>query len=625
MRSKKRTRIILSYVLMAAILSTAAPNRMVSAETAEKSKAEKKTDDKKYYDTVKKAENVYAKLNFDGKPSTAYVINHFELAGEAEITDYGKYNEIKNLTDTEELKMEGEKLSVKKGKGSFYYQGTLNDVELPWNFSVKYLLDEKEISAENLGGASGSLEIILKMEQNKTVNDIFYKNYLMQVSFTLPEEKCSNIEAGDGTVSDAGSDRNITFTLMPEKEGNFTVRADVTDFEMSGLAITCVPYSMSVDMDDFDSDAMLDEFDELTDAVSDLNDGMEELNDGIQELNDGSEDLGGGARDLDSGLKKLSKNGSTITSASKKIEKALKQVNAGLSKADFSQMSSLTELPKNLNQLAGGLKQLEDGMGTLHSRFSASYQVLDGAFTASKGNVLSEEEMGAMQQAAKENTTALSAYTKLMASYQALLTLQGTYEQVKPAFQAVNSSLDKANKESVLNGIKTVSTGIQAMSSGMSASVGKTDVAAQMKKLQKGMAELYKSYGAFHKGLKQYTDGVAKIHTGYSKYANGLTEYLDGVGKIADGSKEYADGMDEFDGGVSEMPDKVQDSIDEMTEKYTETDFDAVSFVDERNENIDKVQFILSTPAIEIPETEEAEKEEKQMGFWERLKNLFRF
>lgn len=49
-----------------------------------------------------------------------------------------------------------------------------------------------------------------------------------------------------------------------------------------------------------------------------------------------------------------------------------------------------------------------------------------------------------------------------------------------------------------------------------------------------------------------------------------------------------------------------------------------VSFVSEKNEQVDHVQFVIQTKSIEVdePDEEEPEKEEKS-SFWEKFKALF--
>jgi len=69
----------------------------------------------------------------------------------------------------------------------------------------------------------------------------------------------------------------------------------------------------------------------------------------------------------------------------------------------------------------------------------------------------------------------------------------------------------------------------------------------------------------------------------------------------------------------------MQEEIDEMISQYDKSDFDPVSFVSEENDEItNSVQFVIQTDSIQPEEdTEEAEEEEENEGFWDRLLNLF--
>lgn len=572
-----------------------------------------------------KKENVYAKLAADGSASNAYVINTFVLSSASDITDYGNYSEVKNLTDLSALTQKNNSTQFSAEEGIFYYQGTLDEVALPWLISIEYSLDGKEITPENLGGKSGALAILLSLRQNKAVDSVFYDNYLVQISLTLDSANCRNIDAPDATIADVGASQQLTFTVMPGSDADFTIETDVTDFSMSGFSIAAVPYSMSIDIDSFDTDDITDEFSELTDAVAQLSDGTSQLADGVHALSDGGSSLSDGSSQIKDGLLALSGSSRNLTNASYQIGSALDTISRQLNDTDFSSMDSLTQLPAALSQLSDALTQLEDGLTQLYGGFSQSYQALDGAISASAASAPTEAELQALGTVAATsgNTDAQSAYQKLTSSYQSLAVIQGTYAQVKPAFEAVANSLNPDNPESVTAGLKYVNTGLSTMFSSLSSSMGDTDIAGSMRQLQEGLATLASNYSQFHNGLTAYTEGVSSLSAGYTEYHDGLASYLDGVNELDNGSTELADGMSTFYDGVSDIPSQMQTTIDEMMAEYSSSDFEAVSFVDTRNENVQSVQFILSTEGISLPEEEESVIEEKELGFWDRLMALF--
>lgn len=569
-----------------------------------------------------KNENVYAKLAADGSANTIYVVNAFAVDETTDIKDYGDYEQVENLTNLTELGYENESVDFQTESGKFYYQGVMQEAQLPWNIAISYRLDGKKINPEELAGQSGKLEIRIQTEKNKSVNNIFYENYMMQISVTLGEN-CENIKAEDGMKADAGADQNISFTVLPDSDGDFSMTTDVTDFEMAGISIAAVPYSMNLDDEMFDTDEMMSQFTELSDAIQELNDGTQELKDGVHKVNNGGDSLVKGARQIGDGLGTLDQNGSTIVEASAQINDALATISSQLSQTDLSALSSLGEIPGALTQMGTTLGELESGLKTLREGFAKSYAALEKAMAENTAEALTEQEIATLQSVAATDADALQVYQKLMAAYGNLMTIQGTYEAVKPAFAAVDQSLNADNKQSVAYGLAQLKKGLNDMGTAMSQSMEGMDVNEMMGSLQSGMSELSNSYAAFHNGLASYTTGVRTLSGGYQEYYQGLQSYLNGIGELDSGTGELADGVQQLADGVGDMPKQVQSTVDEMMEKYSSSDFEAVSFVDERNNSVDMVQFVLTTEAIKIPDVEEETVVQEKEGFWERIKNLF--
>lgn len=76
-----------------------------------------------------------------------------------------------------------------------YYQGKLKNTSIPWDISIRYFIDGREYSAEEIAGKSGALEIRFKIEKNESFGGTFWDDYALQASFTLDTEKCANITA----------------------------------------------------------------------------------------------------------------------------------------------------------------------------------------------------------------------------------------------------------------------------------------------------------------------------------------------------------------------------------------------------------------------------------------------
>ncbi len=623
MKNKKN---ILSAILVGSmLLSTSfsvyaeSQNNTAKQSTQENVKKEELTD--KNIASYTKNENVYANLASDGTASDGYVVNHFSVESSGKIVDYGKYDDIKNLTTLGSLTKESSSISFQADDGEFYYQGRIKNVELPWKFAISYKLDGKSVTANELAGKSGNLEIIFKSTKNNKVDEGFYNNYLMQVSLSLDSEKAKNIVADGATIADAGANRQLSFTALPGSDAEFVIKADVCDFTMSGFSIAAVPYSMDIDMNQFNMDDFTGQIAELTDAVDKLNDGAGSLSEGLNKLCDGNSNLLNGSSQIQSGLNELSGNSATIVDASSKIKSALATISTQLGNADFSGMSKLSELPNGLSQLADALDNIQSGLTTLETNYTKAFTALNQMMQV-ETNAPTEQELGELQRCVQDNPDASVAYQKLMYSYQQLLTIKGTYQNIKPAFEAIHTTLGSESEQSVVKGISNVSSSIRGIADSLSV-VSESDISGQMNTLKNGLSALASQYGEFNSGLSSYTGGVDKLSKNYGAFQSGVSSYLDGTVKIKDGTADLADGMGKFADGISDMPTQIQDTIDEMVGSFAGDDYRAVSFTDEKNENISSVQFVISTKGIEIAKTEKVIQTEKKKGFWNRLKALF--
>lgn len=628
--NSKKTIISLAVVSSLALNTAVTPVFAMEKSSTKEVKATKEGKEKHGNEGYTKNENVYAKLKGNGSVKDVQVVNVFDIKEGTTITDYGTYKNIANLSNLEKLNYANDTLTFQGEEGKFYYQGAA-DSELPWKIEIEYYLNGEKISPENLGGSSGEVKINIKTSKNSKIDKGFYENYLMQVSLALDSNKCTNVRAQGATIADAGESQNITFTVMPGTDADYTIEAKVKDFSMKGFTVAAIPYNMSIDSEDFKVDEITSEMDKITDAVNQLNEGAQQLKDGMKELTSGGTGLRDGVSQLEDGLIKLDSNGQILAGASSQINEALKTISSELAAGDMSGLSELKSLPVVLNKLASALEQIQNGITELHKGFTAAYGILDETIKGS-ANTLSNEEIAALQGAmanASGDPVALSMYQKLMKSYEDVQRIQGVYEGIKPVFEALNSSLNPSpapgmENTSLAYGIGQVVEGLREMSQQLGTSLNEVDIEGTMKELQQGLGTLASSYNDFHGGLLQYTEGVKAVKDGSSELSQGVNLYTDGVQQAGEGTRFLAEGTNEFEEGTKDMPKVMQDTIDEMISKYSGGDFEAVSFVDSRNTNIGSVQFIISTEEIEAPVVETVQEEEVELGFWDRLLNLFK-
>jgi len=416
-----------------------------------------------------KEEVVYATLTGNGLVKAAYVVNHFVMESGGVLYDYGDYDSVQNLSTVEPVNQDLDTITAVVEEGDFYYQGDIAQAHLPWKVQIDYTLDGASVSPGDLGGASGLLGIHIATTRDAQVTDpAFYDNYLLQVQLTLDCAKARGIVAPDATIAAAGTDNTVAFTVLPGKDGDMLLTAQVTDFEMPAIQISALPFAMAFDLPD--TDEMVDDMQQLTDAISELDDGVAELKDGTGDLVDASAKINDALALIADGLK----NSSIDTSQVTQLATALAQSKTGL---DTAIAAVDAQMPT-----AAEMAALQYALETANP--SSPYYISgnDTAF----GTVFSTYD-------------SQSAITKLVTSY---YVWNGTPAVPSPPTPAVPG---------VKDGLTQLSAGLGQINTGLIASLSQL---AGLKTLTDGIATLSSNYATFHNGLSEYADGVGELKDG---------------------------------------------------------------------------------------------------------------
>lgn len=309
MKKKGFTRIFASYLMAAVIAGQTLANCAPLTVYASEKPTEKQLENKKAIsqpitayaskEPTEKEEVVYAILDSSGKVEKIEVVNSFCAQ---DIVDYGNYTTIKNLTTTDSIEQDGDRITCHTDAEKFYYQGSMENGELPWDIAISYKLDGKECSADELAGKDGALEIQIKVTQNKDCDESFWNGYALQASLTLDTALCKNIEANGATIANVGSDKQLSYIILPGQGADLSIKADVHDFEMEAVSINGMRLSMDFD---FNTGELTDKIKEVQDAIKSLNDGSGELSDGTKTLQSGAKELYDGSVSVNDGATTL--------------------------------------------------------------------------------------------------------------------------------------------------------------------------------------------------------------------------------------------------------------------------------------------------------------------------------
>lgn len=205
-------------------------------------------------------------------------------------------------------------------------------------------------------------------------------------------------------------------------------------------------------------------------------------------------------------------------------------------------------------------------------------------------------------------------------------------EQIREG--AVNS-LTKEQKEQILDGYIDQVMKSQEVTDQITAAVAAANSAAASVTTLMGQLD---SYSLFYEGLGTYTDAVDTVYQGaqtlqinMEKLADAVGTLNTGVGQIVSGSKDLLDGATQMKDGTTEFLDKTS-GADEMISNIINSVIDSVSggsfqlksFVSEKNTNVQAVQFVIQTQAIEMEnEVVQEPAPVENLTFWQKLLRLF--
>lgn len=422
-------------------------------------------------DATGKEESIYGLLNYDGSLNNLYVIN----ALNNETIDYGNYDRIDNLTTLDQLSQDGDTIQLPSFSDTFYYQGTMENSELPWDFNITYNLNGSPIDAKDLALASGELSIQIQVKQGSIEKQSFYEGFALQISLALSDELCKNITAEGATIVEAGGTKQIAFTVLPGKEADFEIKCNVTDFIMDPISINGVKMLLDFDVD---TSTFTDQINQLTDAINQLDDGAIQLKEGIEQLRDGYSTYVEGLKAYKDGMTAYATQGQSLSK---------------------------------------GLADISKGMQTLTSQNTALLQGIEGIEVGTFQQVDAQlAAMGiTMPPLTKEN------YQQLLSGQEGFIPLLTQLEQTLQLTTGLKAYVD---------GAAQLSTGTIQISHGLDQYVmGADQLAESAKQLYDGAVEINAGIEQLNLGIKLYQGGTSEFKNSTSNLKTEINDQIDAM------------------------------------------------------------------------------------------------
>ncbi len=563
-------------------------------------------------DVSQKEEVIYISLNANGAAQNIDVVNILTPDANGEVLDYGDYSSVRNMTTTDALTYKDGQLTAKTGASKLYYDGLSKSNVTPWNISVKYFLDGKEIATNDLAGKSGALKIKVNVTRNNDyTGPDFYKNYALQGTIKLDSTKCTNIVSDKATIANVGQQKQLSYIALPNKGFDFDITADVSDFEYDGVSINAIPLNLSVKIDD---SKLMSQVYELQDAIVKVDDGAQALNGGLQSLKSGLNQAqsminGINFNELQNMLAKaqlalenatlITENGAKLVAASAQIKTAISALAAGA-----NELKNNVSLD-NLNYI---YQEKGINIEALNNQNTAVIEQLKQQIASLQTNIKQLSELGGQDETIAQMTTQLNQLSTTVA--------------ILEANKATLSGVDFITQ----NLIEGAENGI--------------------KQLAKGATELEAKYSEFDQGLNTFVEALRQLSnlatniqgivntvskqsingdmSPIAKVVAGYNAIIDGTTRLVNGGKQLSSGTSQLRNATSTLDTKVSNEIDSLVSSI-KGEAHIGSFTSTSNSNVHAVQFVFKSEGIKKPavKIEHKPTEQKQGGFFDKLFSLF--
>lgn len=367
--NKKVTKIIAICLCAALCLGGAG---VAFAQTGSKQESAQPTAAQKAADLqqkISKDETVYVLAGADGSVQKIIVSDWLKNElGSASLTDKSGLSNIENVKGDESYSINGDNMTVWDAQGNdIYYQGDIQK-ELPVGLTVRYTLNGKTVSPEQLKGQSGKVTIRFDYEnrQYETVqingqNQRIYVPFAMLTGMILDNDTFRNVTVTNGKLVNDGDRTVVVGLAFPGLQENLNlsrdqlsipssveITADVTDFSL-GMTVTLACNDLFSQLGDVDLGSLdaAGSLNKLTNAMDQLLNGSSALYDGLTTLLDKSGELAAGVEELAQGA-------AAIKAGADSLDEGAAELKAGL--ADLSE--GLNKLSANSAALNGGAEQV---------------------------------------------------------------------------------------------------------------------------------------------------------------------------------------------------------------------------------------------------------------------------
>lgn len=604
-----------------------------------------------------KDETVYTNAKSNGEQYQTIVTDHLiNEEDEKLLKDMTNLLNIENTSGDEKFTQDGESLVWEADSNDIYYKGETNQ-ELPVKLNIKYELDGKEISSDEIAGKSGKVKITISFE-NKEEHEVqingktekMYTPFVVATGTYINNDNNKNIEVKNGKAIDDGSKTMVVGLTFPGMQESLNIDKDTleistsieitmetTNFEMNNIINYTTPKLIE--------DSELDIFSKLDDIYSKvetlqsaskqiengaktLSDGTttyveksEEFNQALNKFSNGVSSANTSYSSIDTGIKNLNAQVPDLTSGTKSLSDNLGAVNNGVKTMsdmlDGSQ-ESMNNLKNGAQNISGGLTQLSAAMKT--TDYTEEINKINSQIDTNKRmittlNTTTEQLSKVLEDTTLSEATAQAIKAQITANQSTIATLTADNVYLNNMITSLNASNTqisglKQQVDTLAKGAGDVSEGVNGLLEqvgalntnikGLYTNTGK--MAAGANKLYQGTLGLEAGTTKLAQGSEQMKAGLSTINTSSQALYSANNQLVEGAKTIQSGAAELAEGTAEFNKtGIDVICNYITGDLKNLetrAEKLKELSDEYNTFTKLDDENKGKVKFITIVDSI---------------------------
>ena len=466
MNMKKNVKKMVSWALIAMLMTPALP---VSALT--------------------KDETVYSKLETNGDTKYTIVTEHLINDKEEDnLIDSTDLKDIINTNGSEKYTIDGDNIVWSSNKKDIYYKGS-TEKELPVTLKATYKLDGKELDVKDMLGKKGNVEITLtyKNSDKHVINgSTMYTPFVVTTATTFDSTTTSNLKVTNGKVVSNGKTYAVAAIATPglyeslniselKDMNTIKITFDTTDFELSSI------YSMvnaklidSSDLKVFNElDSLYSKVDTLKSSSAKLVNGSKELTNGVKQIRSA---VIASVNELKNNKETIDENTLSAIGSSAK-EQAIKKVESNKENIMKQAMQQVVETENQTHTIKTASDASVDGNAELSGALKLAVKEMHPNASEEELAIAIKETIEGAKTKFYNNALELAKQTAAQAAYQTALqtaseTASETSTQVATQVAAVvkNTVINKmvtslntlvGGLDSLLDGAQTLSNGIE--------------------------------------------------------------------------------------------------------------------------------------------------------------------